>query len=200
MMDCQHISDIPWHIPTEENILQTFNLSKVTISQTKWSIMVSFWGNSPDILPLSIWLMTMVKHFVAHKKLGTEGQFKAGLQCNVAQRSNFPPPAAVSVSVCSAPCDRTPVPGPRLSLTLPSLTLHSPSTIIAKVTLLFQYVIYAIYILYRIICRKEQGRTLVGSLREDWRYDEVGGQDCVSSADLSSARTIHLKFDTGTRF
>ena len=101
--------------------------------------------------------MTMVKHFVAHKKLGTEGQFKAGLQCNVAQRSNFPPPAAVSVSVCStAPCDRTPVPGPRLSLTLPSLTLHSPSAIIAKVTLLFQYVIYAISILYRIYVERNK--------------------------------------------
>ena len=39
---------------------------------------------------------------------------------------------------------------------MPSLTLHSPSTIIAKVTLLFQYVIYAISILYRIYVERNK--------------------------------------------
>ena len=39
---------------------------------------------------------------------------------------------------------------------MPSLTLHSPSAIIAKVTLLFQYVIYAISILYRIYVERNK--------------------------------------------
>ena len=75
--------------------------------------------------------MTMVKHFVAHKKLGTEGQFKVlKLGCTAMLPSaptSHPPLLSPSQS-----CDRTPVSGPRLSLTFHAL--HSPPTI-AKVTL-----------------------------------------------------------------